>query len=70
MTLHRVTNGERELCSECYRKDLPLGNIVVPYACFTCGTKPSPDRRNVCKECLEKIRDQHKIEYHRSIDLV
>lgn len=70
MTLHKITNGGEILCSECYKSHLPLGNIMIPYSCLICKTKPTPDTRQVCGKCLLKIREQHTIDMHMAIDLV
>lgn len=70
MTLHKVTNGERELCSECYKSsNFELGIILVPFGCLICKTKPTSDTRQVCKECLHKITKEHKIDMHGSVDI-
>lgn len=77
MKLHNVlvvghkVNGERELCSECFRFfTSKLGFILVPFGCLICETKPTNDRRQVCRECLDKITEKHKIDMHTPVDLV
>lgn len=71
MTLYKFTNGERELCAWCFRKDLRLLKIYFPYTCWICSPVPgSGDQRQICQECLERIEKEHKIDAHQPVDLV
>lgn len=71
MTLHRVTDGKHDLCAWCFRKDLRLARIYVPYRCWRCGEIPgNGDQKQICNECLTKIEGEHTVEMHNSVDLI
>lgn len=71
MTLHKVTNGERDLCSECYRgANDRFFRIFIPYSCTACTrTKLLPDMRQVCNDCYDKIAKDHIAETHIQVNI-